>query len=60
MNDLTDQELNDLDDLVSHSSKKTFTQSQVDLKNRIKAELALRLELASLDLNDCAGGACKL
>lgn len=37
-----------------------FTSADLELNDRILIEIAEREELAAMDFDDCAGGACKL
>ena len=61
MNDFTIEELRWLVNWgMSQHASEGLSQDEAFFFKDIKAALEKRLELESMDLDDCAGGACKL
>lgn len=59
MHELTLEELTALLNVFERAGQ-TVNDVEADLLSRIKAQHAEKEELASMDFDDCLGGACKL
>lgn len=59
MHELTLEELSALLNVFERAGQ-TVNDVEADLLSRIKAQHAEKEELASMDFDDCLGGACKL
>ncbi len=60
MNDLTTDELAILVNVFERAEISADDSSEGQLFSRVKALHAERVELESMDFDDCIGGACKL
>lgn len=60
MNDLTTAELGILVDVFDRAGVAADSSAEGTLRKQIEQAHYERLELESMDFDDCAGGACKL
>ena len=60
MNDLTTAELAILVDVFDRAGVAADSSAEGTLRKQIEQAHSERLELESMDFDDCAGGACKL